>query len=122
METAAAVDNISDLQVLPTAAWKSPAGFPHSFHRPGGGQPNKPKPDRSLATKTGHFYLLPTLITVRNNSNLNRLVSIFTNMNRLATVFEVLDEIRVLPRPLLDIFPGEHFVVSRSNTIQVNTT
>ena len=27
METAAAVDKISDLQVLPTAAWKSPLAF-----------------------------------------------------------------------------------------------
>lgn len=32
----------------------------HIFHRPDYHQPNKPKPDISLATKTGHFHLLRT--------------------------------------------------------------
>ena len=35
-------------------------GFPHSSHRPGGDELNKLKPDRSFATKSGHFHLLPT--------------------------------------------------------------
>jgi hypothetical protein len=32
----------------------------HSFHRLGGYPTKTTKPDRSFATKTGHFYLLPT--------------------------------------------------------------
>ncbi len=38
---------------------KTLLGFAH-FHRHGGDELKTTKPDRSLATKTGHFYLLPT--------------------------------------------------------------
>jgi len=60
MKTAAAVKK--QKTVFFTAACKTPAGVSHSFHRPGGGNQQTTKPDRSLATKTGHFYLLPTVI------------------------------------------------------------
>ena len=40
---------------------KTLLGFALS-HRHGGDKLNKPKPDRSLATETGHFHLLPTLM------------------------------------------------------------
>jgi hypothetical protein len=39
--------------------WKTLLGFAH-FHRHGHHEPKTTKPDRSLATKTGHFHLLPT--------------------------------------------------------------
>ena len=60
METDAAVDKISELQFLSTAAWKSLLAF-HTVPT-GSAVVNQQttKPDRSLATKTGHFYLLPT--------------------------------------------------------------
>src|SRR5262249_26270154 len=32
----------------------------HIFHRPDDHEPNNHKPDRSFATKPGHFYLLRT--------------------------------------------------------------
>ena len=38
---------------------KTLLGFAH-FHRHGGDELYKPKPDTSLATKTGHFHLLLT--------------------------------------------------------------
>ena len=39
---------------------KTLLGFAH-FHRHGGDELKTTTPDRSLATKTGHFYLLPTI-------------------------------------------------------------
>ena len=63
METDAAVDKITDFQFLSTAAWKSLLAF-HTVP-PGpaavtNNKLNKTKPDKSFATKTGHFYLLLT--------------------------------------------------------------
>ena len=43
---------------------KTLLGFAH-FHRHGGDELKTTKPDRSLATKTGHFYLLPTPQNIR---------------------------------------------------------
>jgi hypothetical protein len=57
MKTDAAVEK--QKTVFPPQLAK-PCWVSHRFHRLGGGQPNKPKPDRSFATKTGHFHLLPT--------------------------------------------------------------
>ena len=59
METDAAVDKISDLRILSTAAWKSLLAF-HTVPTGPAAVNKTTKPDRSFATKTGHFYLLPT--------------------------------------------------------------
>jgi hypothetical protein len=60
METDAAVDKISDFQFLSTAAWKSLLAFHTVSTGPAAVKQQTTKPDRSLATKTGHFHLLPT--------------------------------------------------------------
>jgi hypothetical protein len=60
METDAAVDKMSDLQFLSTAAWKSLLAFHTVSTGPAAVNHQTTKPDRSLATKTGHFHLLPT--------------------------------------------------------------
>jgi hypothetical protein len=57
METDVAVEKTKN--VFPTATCKT-LRVSHRFHRLGGDELNKPKPDRSFATKTGHFHLLPT--------------------------------------------------------------
>ena len=62
METDAAVDKISDIQFLPTAAWKSLPAFRTVPTGPAAVNQQITKPDRSLATKTGHFHLLPTKV------------------------------------------------------------
>jgi hypothetical protein len=59
MKTDAAVDKISELQFLSTAAWKSLLAF-HTVSTGTAAMNLKTKPDRSFATKTGHFYLLLT--------------------------------------------------------------
>jgi hypothetical protein len=50
---------------------KTLLGFAH-FHRHRRHEPKQQKPDTSLATKTGHFHLLPTtawvVSSVQNNS------------------------------------------------------
>src|SRR5207244_8833217 len=46
--------------ILVHSGLEKPAGFSHRFHRHGGDEPKTTKPDRSFATKTGHFYLLLT--------------------------------------------------------------
>jgi len=56
METAAAVDKLSDLQVLSTAAWKSLLAFHTVSTGPAAVNQQTTKPDTSLATKTGHFH------------------------------------------------------------------
>jgi hypothetical protein len=60
METDAAVDKITDFQFLSTAAWKSLLAFHTVPTGPAAMKQQTTKPDRSLATKTGHFHLLPT--------------------------------------------------------------
>ena len=57
MKTDAAVEKLKNS--FPTAACKT-LQVSHSFHRLGGYEPKTTKPDRSLATKTGHFHLLLT--------------------------------------------------------------
>jgi hypothetical protein len=57
MNTDAAVGKLNNS--FPTAACKT-LRVSHSFHRLGGYKPKTTKPDRSFATKTGHFQLLPT--------------------------------------------------------------
>ena len=58
METDAPVEK--QKTVFPPELAK-PCWVSHRFHRHGGDELNKPKPDRSFATKTGHFYLLLTV-------------------------------------------------------------
>src|SRR5690242_6944924 len=60
---------------LPAAAWKSPAQkqrdfptFPQLLVLDKCYLKQKPKPDISLATKTGHFNLLSTRLLLRNGS------------------------------------------------------
>jgi len=60
METDAAVDKDQRTSILVHSGLEKPAGFSHRFHRHGGDEPKTTKPDRSFATKTGHFYLLLT--------------------------------------------------------------
>ena len=57
MKTDAAVEKLKNS--FPTAACKT-LQVSHSFHRLGGNDLKTTKPDRSLATKTGHFHLLLT--------------------------------------------------------------
>jgi hypothetical protein len=57
MKTDAAVEKLKTS--FPTAACKT-LRVSHSFHRLGGYKSKTTKPDRSFATKTGHFQLLPT--------------------------------------------------------------
>jgi hypothetical protein len=57
MKTDAAVEKLKNS--FPTAACKT-LRVSHSFHRLDGYKSKTTKPDRSLATKTGHFHLLPT--------------------------------------------------------------
>ena len=64
METDAAVDKITDLQGLSTAAWKSLPAFHTVPTGPTAANQQSTKPDRSLATKTGHFHLLPTAVSL----------------------------------------------------------
>jgi len=59
MKTDAAVEKLKTS--FPTAACKT-LRVSHSFHRLGGNDLKTTKPDRSLATKTGHFHLLLTRI------------------------------------------------------------
>jgi len=59
MKTNAAVEKLKNS--FPTAACKT-LQVSHSFHRLGGYELKTTKPDRSLATKTGHFHLLLTRI------------------------------------------------------------
>jgi len=59
MKTDAAVEKLKNS--FPTAACKT-LQVSHSFHRLGGYELKTTKPDRSLATKTGHFHLLLTWI------------------------------------------------------------
>jgi hypothetical protein len=60
METDAAVDKITNFQFLSTAGWKSLLAFHTVPTGPAAINQQTTKPDRSLATKTGHFHLLPT--------------------------------------------------------------
>ena len=60
METDAAVDKITNFQFLSTAAWKSLLAFHTVPTGPAAVNQQTTKPDRSLATKTGHFHLLST--------------------------------------------------------------
>jgi len=64
MENVAAVEiEIGSLRQLLLADFHKLLAKPsasHIFHRPDGDDLNKPKPDISFATKTGHFDLLPT--------------------------------------------------------------
>jgi hypothetical protein len=60
METDAAVDKLTNFQFLSTAAWKSLLAFHTVPTGPAGVNQQTTKPDISLATKTGHFHLLPT--------------------------------------------------------------
>ena len=55
METDAAVDKISDLQVLVHSGLEKPAGFSHSSHRPGGDQPTNNKTGQITCYKNRTF-------------------------------------------------------------------
>ena len=60
METAAAVDNISGPSNFVHSGLQNPAGFRTVSTGSAAINQQTTKPDRSLATKTGHFDLLPT--------------------------------------------------------------
>ena len=61
METAAAVEKPGKFfhSSLQNACWRF-AQFPQARRRLTNNKTKKQKPDTSLATKTGHFHLLPT--------------------------------------------------------------
>ena len=62
METAAAVENngLSNILEFFHRCLQKPAGFRTVPTGPAAINQQTTKPDRSLATKTGHFHLLPT--------------------------------------------------------------
>jgi hypothetical protein len=60
MKTDAVVEKLKTS--FPTAACKT-LRVSHHFHRLGDDESKTTKPDTSLATKTGHFHLLLTLVT-----------------------------------------------------------
>ena len=57
-----------------------------------------------------------------NESQLNIRLSIFTNSDGFSAFFVQSNEVGILPCSGFDIFPGESFVVTRSNALQMEAT